>query len=1096
MGIFWDSTSEKLEKSLSIDKDIQSLKQEIYELSKYLRFADSSYKNKLHLCDNELKKGGSSDIEFIKKRIEERDDSYVNELKKSIIEKNIQKANLEKSLDVLMKSKKVEKLYKSEKELQQLGYSYESIKEAFQQGVLDKDEFKVARKKVEKKLGNKVHYSDVLVFNKKGELLLLQRTDDDDMFPSQWCLPGGHVDPGEEGIFAAARELEEETLIDTDEDIVKVHELTKNKAFIEYFEVNLNNTPTIALNAREHQGYEWVSLDKIGSYDLIADLKSVLLGMFNIEKGIRAVIGEKRKWKDGFYIKTTDGWKPETKSIIGNKNFENFKAVVEPIFDKKREFDYKDESFPSELLDNELKLGGKLFREYVFPEGVESGNIYGDKTIEKFCEKNGLDYKRVKEFTQTSTGKGFFWNGVYSKYNIDDIQFFIENSDDGGYWSNYLNNLPDLNWNGYIPSPKTLAIITKNTEQNKPDYEHIRKTADEIIRGSKHIERLSPKEEQGRIKGGRVNVEATLLLRGTEVTSSEDGEGVAELVTAQEKILEDYAKDNGLWVEHSTIEKDWKFLDNGEEAKMYRIDDSYVNKVYDYQVMSLSPLEFIDNRISLHNFMFEGTSYELTGFTKTKRGLSFIVKQPYIRNYSKTPIDNIRKEMEKRGFKKLDNKSYYNDNYLVEDLHEKNVITKDDTGKLYFIDTVISLNEIGEGYGGVREYRNIDVVDNKIEKAFQTIKLGFEQGLVSQEIFEKAQKVYADNAENRKLQRVGKPWGVSGEEQTSSPKTKKADDQNDGESKSPEEHAKSASEKALIEASKNSTDPEVRTAAHKELKRRESEEKNTSGDGEKNASNDFKKEADVKPNDKQETSFDTKESVENEIRRLREIDTYDIDEITEINNKISELMEKRKTILPAKSSERKVLFDEYRKGFKSFTKEDVESLKAYKFYEKDAETSRNYLLDNKDSLIAANTYIGNGYKAIRNYLADPDNYDNEAIGSSMDKDTVEKVSNDLSKFINSNKITENVSLSRRIKGDAVNFFKGLEKGDVYEDKSFSSTSIKELDHFGEYNIEILAKKGSSVSNIDNSSELEYIIDRGSKFRVLDKSETGMIVELL
>ena len=41
-----------------------------------------------------------------------------------------------------------------------------------------------------------------------------------------------------------------------------------------------------------------------------------------------------------------------------------------------------------------------------------------------------------------------------------------------------------------------------------------------------------------------------------------------------------------------------------------------------------------------------------------------------------------------------------------------------------------------------------------------------------------------------------------------------------------------------------------------------------------------------------------------------------------------------------------------------------------------------------------------------------------------------------------------------------------------------------------------AKKGSSVANVGNGAELEYTIDKGSKFRVLKTSDTGIIVELL
>ena len=58
--------------------------------------------------------------------------------------------------------------------------------------------------------------------------------------------------------------------------------------------------------------------------------------------------------------------------------------------------------------------------------------------------------------------------------------------------------------------------------------------------------------------------------------------------------------------------------------------------------------------------------------------------------------------------------------------------------------------------------------------------------------------------------------------------------------------------------------------------------------------------------------------------------------------------------------------------------------------------------------------------------------------------------------------------------------------------------MQELDEFGDFNIKILAKKGSKVANVNNGYEMEYLIDKDSKFRVIERQKDGLgiTVELL
>ncbi len=120
----------------------------------------------------------------------------------------------------------------------------------------------------------KTHFADIFLYSIEGEILLLKRSPNSEIGPSKWCLPGGHVDAGENAHTAATRELLEETLID-----VKYSQFVgaipnPNNTISSYFiAVVEKNEFQIVLDNKEHVSWGWFTYNEIINKDLLFDLK-------------------------------------------------------------------------------------------------------------------------------------------------------------------------------------------------------------------------------------------------------------------------------------------------------------------------------------------------------------------------------------------------------------------------------------------------------------------------------------------------------------------------------------------------------------------------------------------------------------------------------------------------------------------------------------------------------------------------------------------------------------------------------------------------------------------------------------------------------
>ena len=214
--------------------------------------------------------------------------------------------------------------------------TYKEVTKGYRQGQIGLDRCDEILKAINN--DKKVKYSDNLVFNNEGKLLLLKRSELDKTFSVMYTIPGGHVDPGEDHRTAAIRELHEESGLTPDKDtqFTKVGEYEDEKCCIEYFQsIVEKDDDTICLQSEEMSGYEWVDARELDKYEFPFNMKQNIQkilfpnkevivklgkafksGKITREKFLKvidylnksvAVIGETRHWSDGDYKKVANG---------------------------------------------------------------------------------------------------------------------------------------------------------------------------------------------------------------------------------------------------------------------------------------------------------------------------------------------------------------------------------------------------------------------------------------------------------------------------------------------------------------------------------------------------------------------------------------------------------------------------------------------------------------------------------------------------------------------------------------------------------------------------------------------------------------------
>lgn len=168
------------------------------------------------------------------------------------------------------------------------------------------------------------------------------------------------------------------------------------------------------------------------------------------------------------------------------------------------------------------------------------------------------------------------------------------------------------------------------------------------------------------------------------------------------------------------------------------------------------------------------------------------------------------------------------------------------------------------------------------------------------------------------------------------------------------------------------------------------------------------------------------------------------------------------------------------------------------FYKKDEKKVTEDL--SSDEKISLSAYTGSGYSSIRDYMTKGYEATRNIWGESETKQAKQRTE-DIRKAIDRNRLSENIVLNRRMElggnKNAFNEWFGSEVGDIIEDKSFASFSLEHMVYFGNsIHITLLGKKGDPIMNARNSIEKEYIVQAGSKYKVIAKGTNSLVVQLI
>lgn len=279
----------------------------------------------LHLLDKEIDQLGENfslqkaqlndlsngDVELFEKA-QNRFNAFLKQQSQDLQNVYKRKTKIEKSLASLEEDLEIADVLKDIKTL-------DSMRQSWMKGLIKKS---IYIDLLKAKQGGKVRYADILVW-RGSKLLILQRAGESGSYSEDWCVPGGHVDAGEDFRTAARRELFEETGIDTDDNLLtEVGVYDNGDVEIHYFMTYLDEfSPSlIVVDGFEEIGSAWIDpATEIDDYKFIFDMKD------NIKKILGLPVEDVEvKAKDPIFTEVMDLAKSMVEGKISEKIFKAF----------------------------------------------------------------------------------------------------------------------------------------------------------------------------------------------------------------------------------------------------------------------------------------------------------------------------------------------------------------------------------------------------------------------------------------------------------------------------------------------------------------------------------------------------------------------------------------------------------------------------------------------------------------------------------------------------------------------------------------------------------------------------------------------------